>query len=202
MITQTVTPQTELTTTAADPVPADFDALEIFTALFEAAERVEALDLEEEGTDAVTTTGLVKVLRGGSLPPARLRESDVLAVLTPEPQPVPNITKALDASPRAVIHRLESMDGVVYAPQPGARASFAWLGGSPSPPPADDEAVLAALPLPPATVPVADIAAALDVDASALARHFCLMEGVFVAHRGGALVVGRPSPAEVKSEHG
>lgn len=171
----------------------NFDALEIFTALFAAAERVETMPLDEDGTDRVSTAGLVKVLKGGSLPPATVRASDALTALTCEPQPVANVAAALDTTPRALFPRLRALPAVTYASQSGGkqtRASMTWLETA-SIPPADDDAILSALPASPDAMPVRELADALDVDAPALTRHLCLLDGVYVAERDGALVVGR-----------
>lgn len=184
MTAHTLTPPT------IPPYPA-FDVLEVFAGLYAAAEAVEAAQVDEDGTDAVSQAGLLKVLRGGKLPPARVRERNVLEALSCTPQPLPDIVDKLDTPQRALKARLEAMPAVVVAPQLGTNhPSLVWLD-APTIPPADDDAILAAHPGPGHKMPVADLAAALDVDAAVLGRHLCRMDRVFVIAKDGELIVGR-----------
>jgi hypothetical protein len=178
--------------------------LEVFTALYAAAEQAEGATLDEEGTDRVTTEGVARILRGGNLAPALLRERDLLAVLTAEPQPVPPLAAAIYGdSPRAaerVRRALLQTPWVVYASQHGgSRGAMTWLD-VPTVSPADDAPILAAIPPRPETVAVDDLAAELDLDAAALARHLCLSDRVVVSAQDDGLIVVGHVASEAEGE--
>lgn len=156
-----------------------FDGVEVFAALVEAAELVEAAQLDEEGTDAVSVAALVKVLRGGSLPPARLSAADILAVLTPDPQPGAAIAQALGVPVRVLTPQIPGVRGAEFARQRRNSSPMVWLAAVDALDalPADADLLAALSPDP---IPVADLAARFDCAADVLARHVCRMDGSIV----------------------